>query len=158
MSNKEGKLIIIPNGVTTNIQLMQQQQANSQQPFSTTTQINTDQINFKVRLYQLYLRKYKKYLCGFKIFNEFIIRIHLQIPFSKSQLPTSTKQQMHSLPINQSYQILPSTSIANGDNEVLNQITQNKLILPGVIASRYISIIPKFCLNILLYSKSLNLQ
>ena len=60
VSNKEGKLIIIPNGVTTNIQLMQQQQTNSQQPFSTTTQINTDQINFKVCLYQLYFRKYKK--------------------------------------------------------------------------------------------------
>ena len=58
---------------------------------------------------------------------------------------------MHTLPVNQSYQILPSTSVANGDNEVLNQITQNKLILPGVITSRYISLVPKLCFNILLY-------
>ena len=48
VSNKEGKLLIIPNGVTTNFQLMQQQQTNLQQPLSTTTQINLDQINFKV--------------------------------------------------------------------------------------------------------------
>ena len=50
VSNKEGKLLIIPNGVTTNFQLMQQQQTNSQQPLSTTTHINPDQINFKVTI------------------------------------------------------------------------------------------------------------
>ena len=49
---------------------------------------------------------------------------------------------MHSLPANPTYQILPSTSFTNGDNQVQNQTAQNKLMLPGIISSRYVN---EFC-------------
>ena len=56
-------------------------------------------------------------------------------------MPALVKQQMQNLPSNTSYQIIHQQLPTNGDNEVQIQTAQNKLSLPGVTFSRYVSLI-----------------